>query len=43
MMNGGLKFAVLGLLVLFGMGLYAGAGVVLGAFSRRELTAVFRR
>ena len=37
------KFAVLALIVAFGMAIYAIAGVVLGAFSRRDLTAAFRR
>jgi putative peptidoglycan lipid II flippase len=43
LMAGVLKFAVLALLVLFGMGLYAIAGIAFGAFSRRDLTAAFRR
>ena len=43
MLTGGLQFAILGFVVLFGMGLYALAGVALGAFKPSDLKAVFRR
>ena len=43
MLTGALQFAILALLVLFGMGLYAIAGVMLGAFRPSDLKAVLRR
>ena len=43
MLTGAIQFAILALLVLFGMGLYAIAGVMLGAFRPSDLKAVLRR
>jgi len=43
MLIGTLQFGILAMLVLFGMGLYAIAGVILGAFRPSDLKAVLRR
>ncbi|MBT8415136.1 MAG: lipid II flippase MurJ, partial [Boseongicola sp.] len=43
MLTGTRQFGILAVLVLFGMGLYAIAGVMLGAFRPSDLSAVLRR